>query len=69
VTREPEPFDSDPELKFKPSPEEFAAGAKAAYTRNAWRTHVRHGCTNYDELISTLRGTISIRCARSGTTR
>jgi hypothetical protein len=54
VTSEPEPFDSDPELEIKPSPQEYAAGAKLAYTRNAWRAHVRHACTNYDELTSGL---------------
>lgn len=41
-------------FEFKPTPAEYAAGAREAYSRNAWHAHCRHRCTNYDALLAAL---------------
>lgn len=50
ITAHAEPY--DPQYRQAPTPEEYEAGDRAAYTQNAWRTHVRHNCSNYDALIA-----------------
>ncbi|MDB5306552.1 MAG: hypothetical protein JWO38_754 [Gemmataceae bacterium] len=44
----------DPDLEFRPSPEDYAAGDREAYTPNAHMAKCRHEFTNYDELIRNL---------------
>ncbi len=41
----------NPQFDFKPTPAEYAAGAREANSRNAWHAHCRHRCTNYDALL------------------
>ena len=41
----------DPAGHYAPSPEEYEAGDREAYTENSVRAFNRHNRTNYDELI------------------
>lgn len=52
VTFRPQPY--NPAYEFRPTPEEYDAGNKEAYTPNSYETMCRHACTNYDELIQNL---------------
>lgn len=45
----------DESQEYAPTREEFEAGFKEAYTPNAYRCHLRHECTNYDDVIRDLQ--------------
>ncbi|HQX50739.1 MAG TPA: hypothetical protein PLY87_02345 [Planctomycetaceae bacterium] len=44
----------DPAKAWACTSKEYEMGSRESYTENAFRTHCRHQCTNYDELIADL---------------
>jgi hypothetical protein len=44
----------DPDGALSESGEKYTGGTLTATSPVAWLAHVRHGCTNYDELIESL---------------
>ncbi|MDB5312351.1 MAG: hypothetical protein JWO38_6553 [Gemmataceae bacterium] len=44
----------DPDQEYRPTPEEYEAGMRDAYTPNAFMAKCRHEHTNYDALIRDL---------------
>ena len=46
----------DRRRRFAPTPREYDAGDREAYTENSTRAYNRHNCTNYDDVIDGLDG-------------